>query len=675
MSNDAHTTELDRAIHFAFSRMIGTQGGWRNHGWSLPAVVGASQDFRVTGTRNELVMCRAGLEPKDLDDAWAVARANGQLLPLATVELFYPRAHWPIYARFIEQGPMNGWQAVESVLACWARGLEPDGSRRKRRIADSTVEFFITGVHRFMRELCEVRKLAVAGQVSLDPSVLDGWEAHVLPRRVSGESLGARPADTDRRAPHLRAVRLALRALDRDVQERKKTVYGRRHMGRELRNRALFAVFVTLGGRRGAVMRLKRRDFVRFHRQGSHEGPAIFLRPAKSVHGEVVRVKFLPVELGEWIHEWIEYVGIHDEPDAPLWVRNRGTRERLTDPTASNLIPRLLGPYMPDRRCSPHTLRHLCEQLAFHAGLDWLEENRELLLSSDDISGLPTSPQQLADALLDHAFAKVQDTYKDMNSEQARENWARIAAEGVWSLVWGDKGAPKGPDVALVDEARRKRDDALAEQRRAREELHRIEIYKKVVRQRAIDTAGAGDVGQTLKAMLEIDGLGDEVAAVRGAVAEADNAVEWAAHALKEAMATRVPLPDEAPVPAELIEEIELPAVPGVESVGPEVNLRDRVTLREFHWALSGNGLISEPTLRRWANGLMPHRPGDLRNIWDPPRKPGELPECIHRPTPRKTFVLADKLDLTRFPLPTIERLKYLQTLGEEEVFTLPCAA
>jgi hypothetical protein len=95
----------------------------------------------------------------------------------------------------------------------------------------------------------------------------------------------------------------------------------------------------------------------------------------------------------------------------------------------------------------------------------------------------------------------------------------------------------------------------------------------------------------------------------------------------------------------------------------------------EFHWALSGGSFISEPTLRRWIAGKLPHRRGDGRNVWDPPRKPGGLPDCIYRPSPRKTWILLDLLDLTRFPLPVIERLKYLQTLGEEEVFVQDAAA
>jgi integrase len=676
MSDHTQRAELEKAVHLVLSRMIGTQTGWRAHTDRLPLILGATAGCSATGKGAKATMRQLGLGPIDLDDRWAVARANGQLLKMELVEAFFPREHWPFYARFIELGPMRGWQEVESILICWARGLEPDGSHRAQPLSANSISCFIVGVHRLMRELCELRKLAASGQVALDASVLEGWESQQLPRPVTPHSLGAQHANSDRRAPSLRAVRLALRDLDRKVKEMQKTAYGRRSMSQQLRNRALLGVFLTLGGRRGAIMALRRKDFVRFHRSEGSEGPAILLRPGKTLHHDHVRAKFLPAELGEWIHEWIEYAGTHDEPDAPLWVRTAGSRESLKENTVGVLIPRLLADYMPDRRCSPHTLRHLCEKLAFHAGMDWLEENRDLLLSNEGLSGMPTSPQQLADALLDHAFGKVQDVYKDMNSERAREIWARIAAEGVWSLIWGDKGAPKGPDPELVHEAQNKLNETDVACRRASEELQRLEAKKKVARQQAIDTAGSGDVGLTLKAMLELDVLGDDVAEAISTRAELEKGLEWAQHGLKEARATRIPLPDEEPVPAEIVSEVELPAIAGeTASLPDESYRRDRITVREFHWALSGGSFISEPTLRRWVAGQLPYRLGDRRNVWDPPRKPGDLPDCIYRPSPRKTWILLDRLDWTRFPLPVIERLKYLQTLGEEEVFVEDAAA
>jgi integrase len=670
------TAELETAVHLLLSRMLGTQNGWRSYCSRLPIAAGGGLGVSGTGPRSNYVMKRLGLEPSDLDDRWAVARANGQLLHRDLVEAFFPAKQWPLYAHFIEAGPMQAWRDFENALVCWSRGLNTDGSPRGKRLAAKTVNGYISTCHKLMRELVELHKLAVAGQVDLDPAILDGWEVQSLPAHVTAESLGAQAADTDRRAPSLRAVRRCLRELDREVEKRKKTAYGRRHMALPLRNRALLAVFLTLGGRRGAVMRLKRGDFVRFHKSDGYEGPALLLRPGKSVHQELVRVKHIPIELGEWIHEWIEYAGTHDNPDAPLWVKTPGKLDALAEHTASDLIPKLINPYLVDRHCSPHALRHLSEKLAFHAGMDWLEANRELLLTDEGISGLPTSPQQIADALLDHSFGRVQDIYKDMNSERARTHWARIAADGVWSLIWGDAGAPKGPDPELIAAAQTAVDRAEAECSRTLMELKRTETEKKVFRQRAKQMAGAGDVSRALEAMFELDDLADALLEKVTANAEAERALEHARLAFKEAKATRIALPDEEVSPA-LSDELDMLDVDGVAEPLPqdEPYLRPLVTLLEFHWALSGSLLISEATLRRWALGKMPYRRGDRRNPWDPPLRPGDIPDCIERPSPRKTSVNLDRLDWSRFPIEVIERLKYLQSLGEGEIFTTGLAA
>jgi len=102
---------------------------------------------------------------------------------------------------------------------------------------------------------------------------------------------------------------------------------------------------------------------------------------------------------------------------------------------------------------------------------------------------------------------------------------------------------------------------------------------------------------------------------------------------------------------------------------------REKITPREFQWALGGPDVMADATLRRYMRGLMPHPRGDRRNLWDPAIEPSELPDCIERPSPRKTWIRIDRLDLSRYPVAVIERLKYLQTLGEDEVFAREMAA
>lgn len=678
MSDNAHLLELDKAVHFALSRMLGAQTGSRSFNRTVGEVLPAlSGDAAVVRTPKR-VMRRLGLTPADLDDRWVVARANGNLLPRELVEEFFVPAEWRHVAAFIALGPLAGWEKVEALLTCWSRGLNSDGTPRRKPLSAATVEFHIGGVFRLMRELCEPRKLAAGGQIDLDPTVLSAWELHQLPKRMTAAKLGARPANSDRRAPSLRAIRLALRALHRDVEARRKNRHQRPYMYSALRNRALLATFVTVGGRLGAISALRAGDFVRFHKSQGHEGPALMLRPGKGLHSDLVRVKFLPRELGEWLHEWIEYAGLADKPEASLWSKGFLDNDSLTEEAIRALITRLLADYVPGRSCSPHTLRHLCEKLVFLAGMDWLDGNREQLIRGE-LSGLPSSPQTFADALLDHALGAVQDTYKDISSERGRETWARIAAEGVWDLVWGDKGAPKGPDPERVAAAQAEITRADLELRRAKDELTRLEAKKKVVRQQAIDRAGLVDGGETLRAMLELDALADEVAAAIGAVAQAERQLDLASQALKEAKAVLVPLSDEDPGPAgDADADVVVPTLCGAgddedDGVGvvEEPYRRDRITPREFQWALGGADVVADSTLRRWVSGQLPHRRGDRRNAWDPPLRPGDLPGCIHRPSPRKTWILLDRLDWSRYPVAVIDRLTYLQTLGEEEVFTM----
>jgi hypothetical protein len=68
-----------------------------------------------------------------------------------------------------------------------------------------------------------------------------------------------------------------------------------------------------------------------------------------------------------------------------------------------------------------------------------------------------------------------------------------------------------------------------------------------------------------------------------------------------------------------------------------------KVTVREFHWALSGGSFISEPTVRRLVAGKLPHRRGDRRNIWDPPKA---------RRASRLHLSAESSEDWTRFLLP-----------------------
>ena len=206
MSELTQSPELEKAVHLVLSRFIGTQGGTRAMARPLANVVQAIDEEAETRWRcGHSAMRSLGLTPRDLDNRWAVARANGQLLARPVLEAFFPAVGWPQFARLITLGPQAATQRAEAVMSCWAQGLEVDGSKRPA-LSTKTIDMQLVALHRFMRELCELRKLAVAGQVDVDATVLAGWEPHLVPKRTRPEDLGARDANTDRSAPSLRGL-------------------------------------------------------------------------------------------------------------------------------------------------------------------------------------------------------------------------------------------------------------------------------------------------------------------------------------------------------------------------------------------------------------------------------------------------------------------------------------
>lgn len=685
MSDTQSSPDLDRAVHFVLSRLLGTQRGDRSYNVSLCSLTTAIASRQVTrGIAAQHIFKRLAMRPTELDDLWVVARGNGQLLDRQLVEAFFPEVVWAALGDVIRLGPVNAWERGEHILSCWARGLETDGAKRRRRLSEGTIDLYAACFQRLAKELCELRKLAAAGAIALNAEILVAWERDQVPARVSGEALGASPANADRRAPSLKAARRAIKHLDREIARRSASARLRRSIGIVLRDRAMLALFLVTGARLGAITRLKRGDFERYGRarSGDHVGPVVMLQPGKTLQRDVLRAKFLPELVGDWIQEWIDCAGINDDPDAPLWPLSNG--EGALEPHAVRArVKTLLDPFTADRSCSPHTLRHLCEKLAFQAGIAWLEANRERLLDDESLSGLPSSPQTFADTLLDHGLSTVQDTYKDINSEHGRETWARIAAEGVWAYIWGEKGAPKGPDVERIKEARSAVAACEERQDEVRHRVARLKAEKELLRQRAA-TDGSLDVKALIQLQFQTDDLADAIADASIDLARTEHELERAQEELDAARTAEVALDDDVDIAAledELAREDASTESPERAAlvVDPlrlfEGRIRDRVNPREFQWALGGEQFVADVTLRRYMRGQLPYPAGDRRNVWDPPAPGQALPDCILRPSPRKTWILIDKLDLTRLNSCVIDRLRYLQTVEEDEVFAAEAKA
>jgi hypothetical protein len=297
----------------------------------------------------------------------------------------------------------------------------------------------------------------------------------------------------------------------------------------------------------------------------------------------------------------------------------------------------------------PHNLRHSAEQLAFFAGWDWFEEHRHAMVEQG--AGVPANPQIFPDCLLDHSMRSMGDLYKDISTERGRLKWARLCALGIGEYLYGEKGARRAPNVALISAKRRDLEDAEA--RRAEVEEQLLQIESKVTN---------GHVGLAEKDILVAIFQSLQLARTLGALGEA---AERARHELGEARAADTAVPD-------YLTAAELNELRQLRDVTPEVSLeeqelpvlRDWAWLQEFHWALGGSSVVSLETLRRWARGEATRLGRALGLPEGIPSANDGRPSCIERLSDRKQRIKLRELDWSRLPAPVQENLQVIQRIS-----------
>jgi integrase len=293
-------------------------------------------------------------------------------------------------------------------------------------ISEGTIDALLTAGWRFARAVS-----AVSIEVGEEPSP---W--HRLPAPVTAAALGALPANTDRSAPPVAAVRDALERLSHAIEDEPTASHLRVRL---VRNRLLLALLACTGARVSAISRLRVSDYEpNRQRARDNAGPALRLRPGKTVPDHVVRWKPLPAEVGEWIEFHLESSGLSHE--LPLFPTARDRTRAMRPDLLTKLL--LHGEGMTLAR-SAHTLRHLAERLAYQVGREHVAENGAELVP----------PQAYADALLDHAFATDPLGYKDL--DQQREELAGIAAASIWRRLRGLDPPPAVTVAALRDQRKR----------------------------------------------------------------------------------------------------------------------------------------------------------------------------------------------------------------------------
>ncbi len=674
------TPDQERVVACVFSRFVGVRDArnWIGHLNRLLAGIGEIPSG--PGSRGGWPQWNSGLknlrafEPdlkvsaRTIDLWWHEAEEEADyVLSPERIRTFFPPEIWQAAWALIESGPLKAARRVERVCRRWADGQTADGKAGRAAIGDNVVEHYLGVFKRFARELDEVRKLG-ASELGLSPSAfapLEGWLISELPKLKTPRELGAKPINRDRTAPPFRAFRRALKSVAREAEARKGRPELRDSAYKHIRNRVLLALIALFGPRKTNIGLLQVGDYEREHRfpDGS-VGPALAFRHFKDQPG-LVRYKGLPHLVAEWLEEWLELAGILDDPEAYIW-RPADDRDREYDEepslkvvvyTTVNEVSGFAG-----KRCSPHTIRHLCGKVAVAVGVEWLFENKHRLLH-EDMQGLPSSAQTFEDIALDHVFNDPTDRYKDLNSEQGRELWSREIANLAWELIWGDKGARTGPDWHRIDAATVEVRDAALHEADLRARIHTVRSQQQALLSTALAQAGSLKTRELVLAQLQAGTLNVETADLADQLSAATRRVEQARLEYQHARAARIPVPDEwsdAQVAAELerLDDIDSStAGDGQPPPRPPQLQRKKILAREFRWAV-GENVLGEKTLQRYLRGESLRYASRLFNI-DPA---SALPLGVHRPSDKITEITVDDLPLENYPDAVLRRLRWLQT-------------
>jgi len=290
---------------------------------------------------------------------------------------------------------------------------------------------------------------------------------------------------------------------------------------------------------------------------------------------------------------------------------------------------------------SAHSLRHLAAQLSSSVGHDYLEENPD--------AKKHVTPEVFRESLLDHALSSDPLGYLDLKTTEGRERWARRAGLGIWEYVWGDRGARHAPDRDRIERAVARRDEMRAEQAAVEAGIGELRLQRKAIeaRGREAEAMATDEVVPLVFRLLTLTGaLDDEQEEAK----KVQTRLYDAELELRDAQTTLVPIPDDAPDPGTI--EIDLGSPIQDELVEP---------VRE--WLLGSEAArafgVSEPTMRRWFRGELPHPEGDPRNAW----QPSEIGQVIETHSARKRRLAVSRLDRSRIAPEVMRAINQMLTV------------
>lgn len=488
------TTDMNRALAWYANASTATAQG---EPVPAPAPGLSTRDLRS----GRVAARRLGWRDYEHHERWqALRRRRGMLVDFGNdvlCEFFAPEL-WPTVHALLRDGPViAAARAYEALHLMAERGVA--GNRRRPAGPPSLPYLKITRLA-FHRIFDNVVALRHAG---FEPALLEPW---VHAPRIDLPELPNGGYEVQAPPPHL--VRAKLDELTCDVRARLgiapastfdeeaaaiTALSPRAGIGlwRPLQRRMLLGLYTVLGGRKEAMMLLRRMDFIPDHRfpEGG-SGPVLKLRPRKHAGRWLVRTKRLHPELAAMIANHLLFIDrkVRLAYSDPTAIRRDGRPAppaakmpsdaalvpisvsdwRALDPRAVftghtyrdahsgewvgqtyALIPRLgeLPEDLPEAMrpfvgYTPHEYRHLAYQLAVRAGVLYNERNVG--------SGAEAwaRPDLYGHATLDHGnHNDLGNLYGDFGTEAAIETLTARAIRGSWELLATEAGARRRPDV------------------------------------------------------------------------------------------------------------------------------------------------------------------------------------------------------------------------------------
>jgi integrase len=426
---------------------------------------------------------RAALAPFALYDGYrdAVMRAGGLIHARVDLNLLFravPRDWVPIVAAMISEGPEAA--AARAQTAVYDFSLQSVNANRRRgagRRSASSVKLAVVEARRLfdvayrLQGLPACERWTYVPEIELPPMPRGGYEVLAPRIEVVRGALKDLTCDIQKRLG-VDAIEEELAAIDA-LSDHAMFTSG---LWRPMRDRLLLVLMILTGGRKSAIARLRREDYIPDYvgpAPDCRRGAALDLRPQKGKHRDEVRRKPVPRQAALVLDSYLRLIDRWligkaqppASPSAPLlvampgqrhvqpnWIHVRvagkiGGQRPLVVRDPLQLPKHVTEEQAPYCGYTPHEFRHLANQIAEGAGRIF---NERYPATGGEVN--PPIPYYAA-ALLDNGGAErdMRALYGDRKSSAMLEVVAGRATEIGWEILTTGVGLRKRPDVEAYE--------------------------------------------------------------------------------------------------------------------------------------------------------------------------------------------------------------------------------